>query len=346
MRCKNHSLYLLAMAATVMTSTSSAAAQQATVTRPAVPSADPSRGPGGLHFHGVAFDSARGMLLVFGGQNAADEPTNALWGWDGSAWRLLANDGPHARMEPVLAYDARRARTVMLGGAVDGGRFFDTWEWDGSRWHRITPNGPALGHPAWTYDPVRGRVVVHGGSRRLDPGREGQVMSRVTWEYDGQRWVKRDTVGPPERSAHAMAFDPTRGAILMTGGSAGPGAQREDTWSWDGTTWRLLATDGPPGRNGHALAPAGDAGVLLFGGWSELGAHDATWLWADGRWTRVDAAGPPARAMGAMAWDPIRRRVLLYGGTGVSGVLNDLWEFDPRSRRWTEVWKPAVPPRD
>ena len=57
--------------------------------------------------------------------------------------------------------------------------------------HRITANGPALGHAAAAFDAARGVLVVTGGSRRLEPGPDGQVASRVTWEYDGRRWTKR-----------------------------------------------------------------------------------------------------------------------------------------------------------
>lgn len=312
------------------------------LTLPAAPRAatGQSQGPGALVFHSAAFDSARGMFLVFGGQDAQERPTNALWGWDGSSWHLLARDGPSPRYETVFVYDAQRARTVMHGGRVNGGEFFDTWEWDGTRWHRITANGPALGHPAAAYDPRRGRVVVHGGSRRLDPGPEGQVSSRVTWEYDGRRWVKADTIGPEGRGAHALAFDPVRGEILMSGGAGRRGEpSREDTWSWDGSRWlRLAERGGPPGRNGHSMATAGSShGVLLFGGSRSEGVVGETWHWADTAWRRIDGAAPPGRVMAGMAWDPSRKRVLMYGGGGETGPLDDLWEFEPATGRWTRV---------
>ena len=238
----------------------------------------------------------------------------------------------------ILVYDARRARTVMHGGRVNGGEFFDTWEWDGRQWHRITANGPALGHPAAAYDPQRGRVVVHGGSRRLDPGPEGQVSSRVTWEYDGRRWVKADTLGPAGRGAHALAWDPVSREILMSGGAGGRGEpNREDTWSWNGTRWQVLAErGGPTGRNGHMMASAGTTHrVLLFGGWRPDAAVGETWTWAGEDWRRIIGPAPPPRVMGGMAWDPTRNRVLMYGGGGSGALLDDLWEFDPVSARWT-----------
>jgi hypothetical protein len=37
-----------------------------------------------------------------------------------------------------------------------------------------------------------------------------------------------------------------------------------------------------------------------------------------------------------MAWDPVRKRVLMYGGGGQDGPLADLWEFDHTTERWTK----------
>jgi hypothetical protein len=97
-------------------------------------------GPSPRHGAATAYDSRRGVLVLFGGYG---DPLNAdTWSYDGRQWRKLADaspDGPEPRGS-VMAYDAKRDRLVLFGGRGDGwpdGDKNDTWEWDGSRWMRV-----------------------------------------------------------------------------------------------------------------------------------------------------------------------------------------------------------------
>ena len=67
-----------------------------------------------------------------------------------------------------------------------------------------------------------------------------------------------------------------------------------------------------------------------------------TWIWDGSTWTQ-HAAGlnPPSRAGHAMAYDPARRRVVMFGGDAGSTFLNDTWEWD--GTRWQLVPTPASP---
>ncbi|HMN39978.1 MAG TPA: kelch repeat-containing protein [Phycisphaerales bacterium] len=57
----------------------------------------------------------------------------------------------------------------------------------------------------------------------------------------------------------------------------------------------------------------------------------------DLRWTNLGIAGPPAREFHAMAFDPVRNRVVLYGGVVAGFPSGDLWEFDPVTNTWASV---------
>jgi len=59
-----------------------------------------------------------------------------------------------------------------------------------------------------------------------------------------------------------------------------------------------------------------------------------TWTWNGSAWRLAEAAGPPARVGAALAFDPLRGELLLYGGSGKDGLLNDTWAWD--GTRWTE----------
>jgi hypothetical protein len=114
----------------------------------------------------IAYDAARGKVMLFGGQELFGAVLADTWEWDGSFWtpRMPATSPP-ARSGHALAYDTRRQRVVLFGG---GGRA-DTWEWSGSDWTQRLPrtSPPGRSGHAMTWDEARGRVVLFGGGAGL-----------------------------------------------------------------------------------------------------------------------------------------------------------------------------------
>ncbi|WP_110173566.1 hypothetical protein [Luteitalea pratensis] len=96
----------------------------------------------------------------------------------------------------------------------------------------------------------------------------------------------------------------------------------------------------PSPLHGEALAWDEARGRLaLFGGREPGGWLAGTWEW-DGRvWRQaIDArASPPARAGHTLAFDPDRKRVVLYGGmtSPPPSSLCDTWEYDGTT--WREI---------
>ncbi len=88
-------------------------------------------GPAPRAWHAMAYDSARGRVVLFGG-NYANTNTfyGDTWEWDGATWTLRTTTGPAPRQEHAMAYDSARGVTVLFGGWS----FSDTWEWDGASW--------------------------------------------------------------------------------------------------------------------------------------------------------------------------------------------------------------------
>jgi hypothetical protein len=95
-------------------------------------------GPSPRNGAGAAYDSKRGVLILFGGAGSGGFMGDT-WSWDGSAWRKLADSGPAARAMGYLAYDKGRDRVVLFGGrnGYPNGDLNDTWEWDGSTWRQV-----------------------------------------------------------------------------------------------------------------------------------------------------------------------------------------------------------------
>jgi hypothetical protein len=100
-----------------------------------------ANGPGARTSPGAAYDSKRGVTVVFGGVDGGVF-LGDLWAWTGAEWRKLADAssaGPAPRATGQLAYDHRRDRVVLFGGRNrwPDGDLNDTWEWDGATWRRI-----------------------------------------------------------------------------------------------------------------------------------------------------------------------------------------------------------------
>ena len=219
----------------------------------------------------MAYDSKRGVSVLFGGSVSAGL-TNATWEFDGSNWtqRSFAV-APPARVWAGMSYDSVRARTVLFGGnGANGAVVNDTWEYDGTSWTQIFPSttpSPRLG-PAMAYDPVRQRTVLFGGRDA-----NGQRLAD-TWEWDGTSWNQVITATAPHpRFLATLAFDPQRGRTVLFGGDhiqPNDLGASNDTWEWDGGQWtRDWPTAAPPIRSGQAVAYDANRGrMVLFGGWN------------------------------------------------------------------------------
>jgi hypothetical protein len=100
----------------------------------------------------------------------------------------------------------------------------------------------------------------------------------------------------------------------------------------------------PPLHEEGVALDAGRGRLVLYGGTGAEGEGYAnvgeTWEWdGSGWWLSVPAGeGPGARAAMAMAYDPARRAVVMYGGasgdwdTGEIQLLRDVWTYD--GTRW------------
>ena len=73
-------------------------------------------GPASWWFSSMAFDSARGVCVLFGGSLRSGQLVADTWEWDGQRWALVATTGPSPRYGHVMAYDSARGVTVLFGG--------------------------------------------------------------------------------------------------------------------------------------------------------------------------------------------------------------------------------------
>lgn len=235
---------------------------------------------------GVATDTRRGRVVLFGGNDEAGVCGDTLE-WDGTVWKRVAWSGPTARAAPQLAYDNKRGRVVLFGGLdADQKTLADTWEWDGQRWTKLADSGPPPRyHHVMVYDSAHSRIVLFGGNAGGASYATAQLGD--TWEWDGAKWTRASDTGPSRRDHHAMAYDEARSQVVLFGGWDGKALG--DLWVWDGA-WRRVDASGPSARGGMpsmTYDPLGKS-VLLYGGANDGGLLTDVWRWDGRAWTRVD----------------------------------------------------------
>jgi hypothetical protein len=145
----------------------------------------PAVSPPPRHGHVLVYDVARARVVLFGGADGL--PRNDLWEWDGTTWEekkpLLA---PTGRRGACAAYDSTRKVTVVFGGRPDQTTqaFGETWEWDGTSWRAGASGPPARASCAMTFDSVRNRLVMLGGSKRRVNKNPPELVDGATWVYE------------------------------------------------------------------------------------------------------------------------------------------------------------------
>ena len=66
----------------------------------------------------MAYDAARGRIVLFGGLNTDGVRFGDTWEWDGASWHLGATTGPAPSYWSSLAYDSNNHLTMLYGGVI------------------------------------------------------------------------------------------------------------------------------------------------------------------------------------------------------------------------------------
>ena len=248
----------------------------------------PQTSPAPRTDHAMAYDSAHGQVVLFGGRSSNGNPLNDTWVWNGSNWTQESpQTSPSVRFGHAMAYDSAQGQVVLFGGLSFLNEFSislnDTWVWDGSNWTQKSPqtSPPVRSQHAMAYDSTHGQVVLFGGAG------ENERPVNDTWVWDGSNWTeKAPQTSPPERYQHAMAYDSTHGQVVLFGGADENGAALNDTWVWDGSNWIGESPQvSPPARVSPAMAyDSGHGQAVLFGGKPAQGLVRLTdtWTWEGG----------------------------------------------------------------
>jgi hypothetical protein len=304
------------------------------------------------------YDVATSQTLLMGGVDDRGY-FDQTWAWSAGTWTMLSGfpaSGPKVgtpflgRTFPGAAYDSVRNVITVFGGigrSIDNAPtgatidLNDTWQsTDGITWTNVTPASSPLAR-GWTqlaYDSANSRLVMFGGfANQLG------ISYGDTWGFANGAWsLIAATNSAGVRDSHGMAYDQARQKVVVFGGYLA------DVIELTGSTWaQAVRVDRPDPEDEHAMTVDTDRNVaFLYGGgglevW-ELTPSIPAWLF-------YTFTGPNERTGATAAFEPLRHKVLLFGGRqfvlGTAGAkLGDTWEWTRGPNyAWTNV-TPAVSP--
>jgi hypothetical protein len=294
--------------------------------------------PSVRHDFGMVWDSTRNVAVLFGGlqidiQFATGVPKRDIWEWNPttSAWseRTVAGTKPSQRYAHAMAYDGSRGKVVVFGGwdinSYSGTSLNDVWDWDATTaaWtQRLTGSEANMPSPR----KYASMVSNDSGARIELVAGYADYPSYVTGGTGGSTYFPGTSFYGSNGSNEVWELDPMAATF----------------------TDRSVPLDIPRARTSHAMAYNPSTGkVYVFGGYDTTGATlDDLWEWDGKTWAQVTAdISPPPRSDAALAYDPIRKSLILFGGTNYYGqtVYGDTWEWDSTSRKWTQLFPMTSP---
>jgi len=246
-------------------------------------------------------------------------------------WSTISLEAPFER---PMVFDPAREEAVTIAGD-------DTILLRKGTWRSVfNPSLPTRAGYGLVFDQKRNESVLFGGYQA------GTYFSD-TWAWNGASWVDLTAtagVAPSARNGNQMAYDSVRKRAVLFGGFDGT-AMLNDTWEWDGATWaKRSPAQSPPARFfGSMVFDEDGKRIVLFGGANSSNTNttlDDTWVWDGTNWTEiVGATHPSTRHHPSMAYDPVRKQTVLFGGRSANTFFGDTWVL--AGATWTKL-SPAV----
>lgn len=271
--------------------------------------------------HTAVYDPIGDRLLVFGGSDDG-VPLGDLWALDLAdppRWTRLDPVGvaPAPRLSHTAVFDPEGNRMLVHGGYDGTSLVDDLWELglDGPpEWRRLEPGSArpiARRDAIAVYDPLRRRMLVHGGNSGV-----AEFLDDV-WALDltgPPVWTPLIPDPPPPAGAvtHAGAYDSGRDRLLLFGGN-----YHNEAWALPlggALVWEPIASVGPlpPGRIDHTLVYEPETEwMLVFGGHTGLVTLADTWALDLSAPLAVSEGGPREAPALTASPNPARDRMML-----------------------------------
>lgn len=308
----------------------------------------PTASPPPRYSAAMVYDTVAQKVVLFGGYDGTTTFSDT-WEYNGTTWTPVTGAAPPGRFNAGMAWDESRSRAVLFGG-INGniGALGDTWEYAAHAWNQVsttTAPSPRFGH-ALAYYPDRNtparaaRIILFGGVN-LTP-----TLLADTWEYTATGWKQLvGATSPPQRYGAVAAYFGINDSIVLVGGSAGLDTRPlADAWDLHDNTWtehtphyQPLARYGAPAVYHENLASF-TAEIEVIGGLGTVLRTDG-WTGDDTGFGQMQADGHPALFGHAMAFDPVRKKTVVFSGADAAGFSTATMEFEVKPPpNMTRVW--------
>jgi Galactose oxidase, central domain len=296
----------------------------------------PATSPPATATASMAYDSATGTAVLFGGAVANGSTVNDTWTWDGSTWtQQHPATSPPARATASMAYDSATGTVVLFGGESSASVLDDTWTWNGSDWAQQQPktSPPTQAAPAMAYDGATSTVVLFGGGSSL--------LQNDTWTWNGSNWARQaPRTSPPGREEASMAYDGATSTVVLFGG-LGADMALNDTWAWDGATWTEQVPK--PGVVGtlNSVTCTGARNCWAVGS-PTTGNSSFIYHWNGRSWTVVASQGPPGAISSTLTGVACAQAAVCWAVGDYQNSRADLpYAEHWNGRAWSEVTMPS-----
>jgi len=285
------------------------------------------------------YDPLRRRMVIFQGGNHLDVPSGrTVWALDlagSSGWARLADATTTThRTDYSAALDVARDRVLIFGGApvTDYPLPTEAFDLGTGVWTSIGPTNGLRWEHAAIVDLPRDRMIVHGGYLSGTSVEALELTPVPAWKTLGPP-VPGDR--PPPQAGQSILHDPVRDCLWMIWNG---------TWRFDlaAPRWHPIASPDPTWRGGVIRDSFRDRLIATRGDFYTT----SVWQFdpAMQTWTTLQPIGAPTRGRhsSSYAYDPLRDRLLMFGGLAPSRSrdhpVNDLWalEFSPQLE-WVEL---------
>jgi hypothetical protein len=322
----------------------------------------PTRSPESCLSSMLAYDPTDHYVVYFGGGGWGGgncTSTDQTWSFSGGQWsQLTPTTSPSARDGASFTNDSADGYLLLFGGLLDTMTLpqptNQTWKFVGGHWTALSPTTtPSPRSSAgMTYDAADGYVLLFGGATGSN---FAYSTLNDTWTYSGGAWTQLHPSSHPIAPwPDGLAYDAYDRQVVYTSAEnlSNPGGTPEQVWTFQAGVWTVwqanVGNDGVVPHERLAEATAydwTDRYFVLYGGYTyNWGSLTDLWSFWGGNWTNLTQAvlGPSAREAPATTYDAADGYLLLFGGSNVSGVLSDTWEWSQSA--WSPVVTNRTPP--
>lgn len=305
---------------------------------------------------GAIYDPFGNRMIVYGGRNAAGEPSGMIWSLNllNNTWvQIIPTGGPNppARYTPNLHYYQNANGMIMWSGqGVSSAVYNDVWKFSfaTNSWSQLWPDGNTSGVPlrrygtASVFEPVSGMITTFAGftsNGRFDD----------TWTFDAVNILWQDrtsSVHPPKRCLHSAVYANDLGRFIIYGGQdTGP---LDDIWQCTLSNYQwanITPAIKPPARFWNTMIYYPGGNIIIFGG---LGTSARNDMWkyrmSVNSWEYINPGSsvPEARWGHTAIYISSQDRMIIFGGEGDS-LYKDTWQYNNVSAIGIEPISNVIP---